>query len=310
MATVASSTVDIGAHVKGTGGLLATLARAEALGCDVLQLFTQSPRQWRPARHDPEELAAYRAAEVASASIRATFCHATYLVNLAAGQEELAEQSRRTLTDNLATATALGSAGVVLHVGSHRGAGLEAVKNQVVDALRRALDDAEAAASEPTCRLLLENAAGAGGTVGRSFDELAVLLEAADDPRLGICLDTQHLFASGVPYRTIAEADEAVSALDRAVGLDRLACLHLNDSKVPLGANRDRHENLGEGEIGREALACLLGHPSLQEVPAILEVPGDGDGPRAKDVTVARELLAEGLARRAGDRSRHTRSPR
>ncbi len=294
--------MDVGAHVKAAGGLLASLARGEALGCDVVQLFTQSPRQWRPTAHAPEALAAYRAAGAAHGSIRATFCHATYLINLAAKQPSLLEQSTATLADNLRVATAIGASGVVLHVGSHLGAGLEAVTGQVTTALRQALDTAETAAGEACCRLLLENAAGAGGTVGRSFDELARLLEAAGDDRLGVCLDTQHLFASGVPYRTVEEADAAVAALDRAVGLERLACLHLNDSKVALGANRDRHENLGEGEIGRDGLACLLGHPALQTVPAILEVPGDGDGPRAKDVTVARELVADGLARRAGGR--------
>lgn len=289
--------MEIGAHVKASGGLLACLERGQAMGCDVIQLFTQSPRMWRAAAHDPATLAAYREAQAVHPTVRATFCHATYLVNLAAAQEELAEKSERCLTENLVTATAIGSAGLVLHVGSHRGAGLEAVRAQVVDALRRALDTAEDRSGSPACPLLLENAAGAGGTVGRSFDELAVLLDAADDARLGVCLDTQHLFASGVAFGTPDEADAALAGLDRSVGLERLGCVHLNDSKVPFGANRDRHENLGEGEIGREALACLLGHPALQAVPAILEVPGDGDGPRAKDVTLAKEIAAEGRAR-------------
>ncbi len=302
--------MEIGAHVKASGGLLTTLERGEALGCDVIQIFTQSPRMWRPASHDASALAAYRKALASGRRIRATFCHATYLVNLAAPQADLLDKSIRCLTENLATATAIGASGGVLHVGSHRGAGLDAVRDQVVGALHRALGDAEDAAGSPSCPLLLENAAGAGGTVGRSFDELALLLEAADDPRLGMCLDTQHLFASGVPYRTVEEADAALAALDRTVGLERLACIHLNDSKVPLGANRDRHENLAEGEIGREALGCLLGHPSLDAVPAILEVPGDGDGPRAKDMALAREIADEGRALRAKGTPRATRARR
>lgn len=291
--------MEIGAHVKSSGGLLTCLARGEELGCDVIQIFTQSPRMWRPSSHSPGALAAYREAQAAHPSITATFCHATYLINLAAAQEELLTKSASCLAENLTAATAIGAKGLVLHVGSHRGAGLEAVTGQIVATLVGALDEAEASLGIPACPLLLENAAGAGGTVGRSFAELAVLLDAAGDPRLGVCLDTQHLFASGSPYRTPEEADLVVQALDDAIGLERLGCIHLNDSKVPLGANRDRHENLGEGEIGAESLACLLGHPSLQAVPAILEVPGDGDGPRAKDVTAAREILARGLERRA-----------
>jgi deoxyribonuclease-4 len=188
---------------------------------------------------------------------------------------------------------------VVLHVGSHRGAGLEAVLDQVTEAVLGALDEAADQLGATSCRLLLENAAGAGGTVGRSFDELAAILDAAGgDARLGICLDTQHLFASGMDYSSVDAADEVVAELDASVGLDRLACIHLNDSKVPLGANRDRHENLGEGQVGASALACLLGHPGLQHAPAMLEVPGAGDGPRAEDVATARAILADGLALR------------
>lgn len=138
-----------------------------------------------------------------------------------------------------------------------------------------------------------------GGTVGRTFDELAALIAAAGgDARLGVCLDTQHLFASGVPYRDETEANAVVSSLERTIGPGRLACIHLNDSKVALGANRDRHENLGEGEIGAEALGHLISHPGLAAVPAILEVPGSGEGPRAQDVTAAREILSAGLQRR------------
>lgn len=298
--TLASCDVEIGAHVKASGGLASCLARGEALDSDVVQIFTQSPRMWRPSSHPPEELAAYREAAGAHPRISATFCHATYLINLAAAQDDLFAKSSDCLVENLAVATGIGSAGVVLHVGSHRGNGLEPVRSQIAEALIGAVDAAEARAGEPCCPLLLENAAGAGGTVGRSFEELAGLLEAADDDRLGICVDTQHLFASGVAYASAAEADAVVAAIDDTVGLGRLGCLHLNDSKVPLGANRDRHENLGEGEIGAAALAWLVGHPALQEVPAILEVPGDGDGPRAKDVAVAREILARGLALRGG----------
>jgi len=291
--------VEIGAHVASSGGLLSALGRGEVLGCEVIQLFTQSPRMWRPPSHSPEILAAYRAAQVSHETISATFCHATYLINLATAQGELAERSTRCLVDNLAAATAMGASGLVLHVGSHRGAGLHSVSHQVTRALLEALDEVEASLGETPCPLLLENAAGAGGTVGRSLSELALLLDAAADPRLGICLDTQHLFASGIAYDSRAAADHLVAELDQVIGVGRLGCIHLNDSKVPLGANRDRHENLGEGMIGTQALAWLLGHPRLQHVPAILEVPGEGSGPRDKDLVTAREILALGYALRS-----------
>ena len=164
--------------------------------------------------------------------------------------------------------------------------------------MERALDSV--GIQDEPCPILLENAAGAGDTVGRSFEELATVIEAAGgDERLGVCLDTQHLWASGVAFGTVEAADDLVGLVEDTVGLERLRCLHLNDSKVEFGANRDRHENIGDGTIGAEALAALLGHPSLQGLPAVLEVPGEGDGPRAEDVVAARAAWEQGLALRA-----------
>ncbi len=291
--------MDIGAHVSSAGGLARALDRGVALGADAVQIFTQSPRTWRSSQHSTEELAAYASAQASHPSIHATFCHATYLVNLATADPDLLEKSRRCLVENLVAASAIGASGVVLHVGSHRGAGIEAVLAQVADAIVRALDEAAEELGRPSCTLLLENAAGAGGTVGRSFPELARILAATgDDARIGTCLDTQHLFASGTDYSSRERADAVVDEIDRAVGLDRLGCIHLNDSLVPLGANRDRHANLGEGEIGTQALGWLVSHPRLDGLAAILEVPGAGDGPRSVDVDSARSLLAEGRRRR------------
>ena len=286
----------IGAHVSG--GLSGALSRGEEIGADAIQIFTQSPRMWRAPAHSNEALAAYAAAQATHPRVRATFCHATYLINLATADEELRARSQRCLTENLLAASELGAAGLVLHVGSHRGAGFASCLPVVATGLRAALDAVGEARNSAPCALLVENAAGAGGTVGRSFDELARILAAAgDDDRLGVCLDTQHLFASGVSYATPEDADAVVADLERAVGLERLACLHLNDSKVPLGANRDRHENLGAGEIGEEALGLLIAHPRLAGRIALLEVPGDGNGPRACDVEAARRILAAGIAR-------------
>ncbi len=294
----------IGAHVRTGGNLLGALERAQAIGADAVQLFTQSPRMWKPARYGPEELAAYREAQ-AGTSVRATYCHATYLVNLATPDATLLHRSRSALVANLTAARGIGAAGLVVHVGSHLGRGFDAVAGQVVDALLAALD----AAIDPVdplarsggvhagspCPILVENTAGAGGSVGSSFEELAVLLDRAGaGEALGVCLDTQHLWASGVPFGSPAEADDVVAALDATVGLGTVRCLHLNDSKVPLGAKVDRHANLGEGTIGEKALGCLIGHPSLAGRAAILEVAGAGDGPRAEDVATARRVLAAG----------------
>jgi deoxyribonuclease IV len=290
----------IGAHVRAGTGLLAALTRGADIGAEVVQVFTQSPRMWKPSQYSPELLEAYRAAQDDHPTVRSTFCHATYLINVAAPDPTVAARSRSCLAANLEVANGLAADGLVLHVGSHRGTGFERSLPAVVDALRTALDGAPSPTSGGSpCPVLLENAAGAGATIGRSFEELEAVIEASGgDERLGVCLDTQHLWASGTSFATTQEADVVVAAVDRTVGLDRLQCLHVNDSKVVLGANRDRHENLGEGTIGDEGLAALLGHPRLQGLPAILEVPGDGEGPRAKDLVRAREIHERGRADR------------
>ncbi len=294
--------VRIGAHVRAGKGLLPALEHGADIGAEVIQIHSQSPRMWRPSRYGPEVLNAYREAQDRHPSVTATFCHATYLINLATSDRDLATKSRSSLEANLATASGMGSDGLVLHIGSHRGAGLEASIPRVADALVRALDSLPSGArpGDRGTPILLENTAGAGNTVGRSFEELASVIDATGgDERLGVCLDTQHLWASGVSFGTLEEADALVDLVSDTVGVARLRCLHLNDSKVPFGANRDRHENVGEGEIGAAGFVALLGHPKLQELPAVLEVPGAGHGPRRQDVDRARRLWQRGLARRS-----------
>jgi deoxyribonuclease-4 len=288
----------IGAHVRAGKGLVPALQHGADIGADAVQIFTQSPRMWKPSQYSDEVLAAYRAAQVEHPSVASTFCHATYLINLASPEPELAAKSRSCLTANLSTADGMGAAGLVLHIGSHRGSGFETALPAVAEALVGSLDEVDA--DVDGCPILLENAAGAGDTVGRSFEELAQVIDAAGgDERLGVCLDTQHLWASGIAFGTVADADALIGLIGSTVGMERLRCLHLNDSKVDFGANRDRHENIGDGTIGADGLAALLGHPALQGIPAILEVPGEGDGPRTEDVTAARAVLETGLALRA-----------
>jgi deoxyribonuclease-4 len=226
-----------------------------------------------------------------------TFCHATYLINLASPDPELYGRSYDCLRANMAVAAGIEASGLVLHVGSHEGEGLDRCLPRIVDALTGALD------SQPdsACPILIENAAGTGDTVGRSFEELARLLGAAGaahGARLGVCIDTQHLWASGINFATVAEADAVVAELDAVVGLDRVRCLHLNDSKVEFGANRDRHENIGHGTIGAAGLGAFISHPALVGLPAILEVPGDGSGARAQDIAEARAALRLGIGAR------------
>jgi deoxyribonuclease-4 len=291
----------IGAHVRGGSTLVSRLDRGHELGADAIQVFTQSPRQWKPTQYAPDVLATYRAAARDHESVRATYCHATYLINLATPDDEQFEKSSTCLSNNLGVARGMGASGLVLHVGSHKGAGMDAVVPQVAGALLRALDEAAdpGDADAPVCPILLENAAGSGGTVGRTLAELEQLIDAAGgDERLGICVDTQHLWASGVDYSTLELADAVVAEVKARFGLERLGCLHLNDSKVARGSNRDRHENLGDGSIGRDGLAALIGHPELTSTAALLEVPGEGDGPRAVDVDAAREVLSLGQSMR------------
>ena len=288
--------MDFGAQVSTSGELRLALERGETMGADTVQIFTQSPRMWKPVEYGPGVLDSYREAQRAHRTVRSTYCHATYLINLAGSHPEVTTRSRECLVSNLTVASAIGAAGLVLHVGSHLGAGLEAVLARVASTIVEVLD--EVGGRTP---ILLENTAGAGGTIGRNFEELAAVIAAAsNDDRLGVCLDTQHLFAAGTDFTTRACADATVASLDATIGLDRLRCLHLNDSKVPLGAKRDRHENLGAGEIGAGGLAWLLGHPALQQLPAILEVPGTlGNGPAADDIEQARRIHAAGVLRRA-----------
>lgn len=284
-----------GAHLSTAGGLATALDRGARIGADAVQIFCQSPRMWRAAPVTDEAAAAYRAAQAAG-PVRVTVVHALYLLNLASPDPALYERSRTALAHNLAVTDAIGAEGLIVHVGSHLGAGLDATLPRVVDALAAAV-----AAVPGETPILLENTAGAGGTIGRTFGELARIVDAcppAVAARIGLCLDTQHLWASGVDFSDPATLDALLDEIDAGLGLDRLRCLHINDSKVPLGANRDRHANLGEGLIGGRALGALLGHPRLQGRPAILEVPGPtGDGPTAADLTTARRLARNGRRR-------------
>jgi len=214
-------------------------------------------------------------------------------VNLATPDKEIYEKSVATLENTVDVGCAIEADGVVFHVGSHLGAGFEAGLEHVVPALERALEHCS-----DTTWLLIENSAGAGGTIGRSVDELSILVERLGrHPRLGVCLDSCHLYVSGVDVTDRGALDACIDEVEERIGLDRLRALHVNDAAAPLGSNRDRHANLGEGEIG-EGMDVFLGHAKLQGLPTILEVPGpDGHGPDAAEIQKLRDLHTRGLKR-------------
>jgi len=291
--------MQLGAHVSTSGGIHTAIDRIEAIGGDCVQIFTQSPRAWRPTNHDPANFERFKQRR-AEAGTGAVVCHAVYLINLASPNDELYEKSVAALENTVDVACAIEADGVVFHVGSHQGAGFEVGLERAVPALRRALERC----SETTW-LLIENTAGAGDTIGRSIEELAALYEALGaHERLGICLDSCHLYASGYDVTTRSELNRVLAEVDAQIGLDRLRVLHVNDSKAPLGSNRDRHDNIGDGLLG-EDLGVFLAHPKLQRLPAFLEVPGtDGHGPDAEQVRKLKDLHARSRDKkpRAGSR--------
>ena len=275
--------MQFGAHCSG--GIKKSLDHAASIGAESMQLFVQSPRMWRFPEHDPADLAAFRERR-RELGIGGVLVHSLYLVNLASPNEDFYGKSVSTLRSTMDAACAIEADAVVFHVGSHQGAGFEAGLGRVVPALAQTLERC----SETTW-LLIENSAGAGGTIGRSIDELAALYEALDGhPRLGICLDSCHLWVSGFDVTNRGELDRLLGDLDARVGLDRLRALHVNDAQAPLGSNRDRHANIGDGLMG-EKLGVFLGHPSLQGLPAVLEVPGpENHGPDEGEMKKVREL--------------------
>jgi deoxyribonuclease IV len=287
----------IGAHVSQAGGLSKAIGRGTDLGCEAIQIFNQSPRMWRPTAYGDDDFAAFREAMDASA-IDAVVIHAVYLINTGSDDPEIREKSLASLTQSLTVGDHIGAAGVVLHAGS-------AKTGDVGEAVSRAGEIiAEALARTDHCRLHLENTAGAGGTLGRSFEELAALIDAGGaGDRLGVCLDSCHLFASGYDIRTAAAMTETIDRFDAVVGLDRLGSLHLNDSQTGLGSNRDRHADIGAGELGDTGCAAFLSEPRLQDLPCLLETPGpDRQGPTAQEIEHCRSLRSEGLEAHKGGR--------
>jgi deoxyribonuclease-4 len=248
---------------------------------------------WRPTTHTAEQVARFRERRD-ECGIAAVVCHALYLVNLAGADAEIHAKSVAAMRATLEAAEAIGAEAVIFHPGSHLGAGLDAALGRMLPALRELLE-----LTSDRLWLLVENCAGAGGTIGRSLDELVAVVDAAGGhPRLGVCLDSCHWWASGVDVTDPGTLDAAVAELDARLGLERLRCLHVNDAASPLGSNLDRHASIGEGRMGSR-LGVFLAHPAFQDLPAILETPGpEGRGPDAAEVARLRALHRSGRRRR------------
>jgi deoxyribonuclease-4 len=275
--------VNIGAHVSSRGGIERAIDNAVAIGATAMQTHPTPPQQWRPLRLDDDTLSSYHASYQRS-GLRGHALHTVYLINLATPKETHLSQSVGALVHYMDLAAQLNAEWVVFHPGSHLGAGFATQLPQIHAALREVLDRTASPA-----RLLIENSAGSGGCIGRAFEEVGQMLAASDDPRLGVCLDTQHMFASGYDIRTAATVATSIAAFDREIGLDRLTLIHANDSKRALGSNVDRHDNIGDGEIGVEGFTALLAQPRLREVPWLLEVPGsDRGGPDLEQINLVR----------------------
>ena len=277
----------IGAHVSPSGGLWRAVERGTALGAQAIQIFNQSPRMWRPTHYGDEAVERFREA-LSESEIAAVMIHAVYLVNCASDDPEIRTKSLASLSHSLCVGDAIGAHCVVVHPGS-------AKTGHVGEAIARAGGVfKEALASSERCPLHLEDTAGAGGTLGRSFEELARLLEAGgDSQRLGVCLDSCHLFASGYDIRTPHALSSVIDGCEAAIGPGRIGSLHFNDSQTPLGSNRDRHANVGEGELGIEAARAFVNEPRFENLPCVLETPGpDRSGPTADEVALLRSLRA------------------
>ena len=274
----------LGAHVSASGGLGKAIERAYEMGAETLQLFASSPRAWAFRAPSEDAVLDFRQ-KSEETGVRPVFLHGSYLVNTG-GAEELVRRSVKSLTHHMNTAAQIGAAGVIFHSGSHRGAGFDAVLGQASDAMKEVLDG-----SPSDAWLIIENSAGAGDHIGSTFAEISRLIEAVGSDRVKVCLDTQHSMAASY---NIADEEGVVAAMrefDDEIGLDRLVAVHANDSKVPMGSGVDRHENIGEGQIGIEGFETIMAHPAFCDVPFVLEVPGpDKKGPDKENLDRLKDI--------------------
>ena len=275
----------IGAHVSTAGGISNAVGRATEIGCEAIQIFGSSPQTWAFKPAPGEQIESFKQG-LAEAGIGPVFLHAIYLINLGTPNEDSLKKGIDSLIKYMNLAADIGAAGVIFHPGSHGGRGYEAVLPQTVDAIKTVLD----ASPDGPC-LAVENMAGMGQHIGARFDELGGILKVVDSPRLKICLDTQHAFAAGYDLTNPQGIKAMLDELDAGPGSANVAAVHANDSKRVCGSGVDRHDNIGDGFIGEEGFAAIMGDPAFAEVPFFLEVPGfEGKGPDQRNIDILKKI--------------------
>ncbi len=266
------------------------MGRGDEIGCSSIQIFNQSPRAWKPTKYTAADFEAFRDA-MDDSKVESVIIHAVYLINTATDDDEIRKKSAAALTHALKIGDGIGADGVVLHAGSSKTGDPVAATIRSGDVISEALSESE------ECPVLIEGMAGHKGILGNTFEQIEAITEAAGGgKRIGFCLDSCHLFAGGYDIRTVEGIDDVLRQADERIGLERLGALHLNDSKFGFGKKRDRHEDLGKGEIGSKSMALFLSEPRFEGLPATMETPGpDRKGVTAKDMKTARRLLKRGM---------------
>ena len=280
----------IGAHVSAAGSLELSFDKASEMGAECTQIFLSPPRQWFYHKHDQAEILRYKEA-AKTTGIGPNFIHGTYLINLATEKKDHLQKSIDWLIYSLNMAGELGISGIIFHTGSHQGRGFEVVSDQIAKTISIIIQQCYTSDVEHKPYLILENSAGAGGSVGRNFSELGQILKKVKNKRLKVCLDTAHAYTSGYDIKTNEGLKKVLAEFDKEIGLENLVAIHANDSKFDIGTNRDRHENIGDGFIGKDGFKNLISHPKLKNIPFITEVPGyEGNGPDKKNVDILKSL--------------------
>lgn len=275
----------IGAHVSAAGGLEKVFARADEIGAEAIQMFGSSPRQWAVVQPSAETVKKFQEVQENS-RVQQVFLHAPYLVNIGHPDREMREKSITALAGHLEICRRLGADGLIFHIGSGKGVPREEAHRAVVESMRFVLQRVGGA------RLVIENSAGEGDKIGATSEEIAQLITLVGSERVGVCIDTAHAFASGmIDEYTPEKVRLLFDVFQKTFGLSRLIAFHVNDSKVPTGAKKDRHENIGEGHIGIEGFRAFINEPRIENRALLLEVPGfDGQGPDKGNVDILRSL--------------------
>ena len=275
----------IGAHVSSAGGISKAVDRGVEIGCETIQIFGSSPQSWAFKPVADSETAAFRE-RTAETGVGPVFLHCIYLINLGTSDQVLLNKGIDSLINYMTLAADIGAGGIIFHPGSHKGAGYNGIFAQAVESIKWVLEN-----SPEGPYLCLENMAGMGQHIGAKFEELGKILSAVEHPNLRICLDTQHSFAAGYDLTTPEGVNEMMTEFDHAIGVKKLAAVHANDSKQPLGSGVDRHDNIGEGLIGEAGFEAIMAHPAFQDVPFFLEVPGfEGKGPDQRNIEILKDI--------------------